>query len=54
LVPDRVDTSGYATEDDQAAKENRETFAKFAALALPFVYAQRAEIMLCRTEWRGH
>jgi hypothetical protein len=54
LVPDRVDTPGNTPEDYQAAEENRETFAEFAALALPFVYTQRTEVVLCRTEWRGH
>jgi hypothetical protein len=49
LVPKGINAAGNSGEDNQPAKENGENFADFTALALPFVYAQGAEIMLRRT-----
>jgi len=54
LVPKGIHPAGDAREDHQTAEEDCKAFAKLATFALPFVYAQRAEIVLCRTEWRGH
>jgi hypothetical protein len=42
LIPEGVHPACDTGKDDQASKENRETFADLAAFALTFVDSQRA------------